>query len=61
MEFAVNPDCVIENLLRFSVPEFYALPLLGDSRFGKFDIVSLANNQINDSLSGGIISTCVLS
>ncbi|HON10136.1 MAG TPA: CapA family protein [Chitinispirillaceae bacterium] len=58
MEFAVNPDCVIENRLRFSVPEFYALPLLGDSRFGKFDIVSLANNHINDSLSGGIISTC---
>ncbi|NLG19468.1 MAG: CapA family protein [Fibrobacter sp.] len=58
MEFAVNPKCIIEELLRFSVPESYAEPLLGDSRFGMFDVVSLANNHINDSLSGGIISTC---
>lgn len=58
MEFAVNPDWVIEKLLRFSVPQSYAEPLLGDHRFGRFHAVSLANNHINDSLSDGIISTC---
>jgi poly-gamma-glutamate capsule biosynthesis protein CapA/YwtB (metallophosphatase superfamily) len=31
--------------------------MLHDKHFGKFDIVSLANNHINDSLCGGIKST----
>lgn len=58
MEFAVNPAWRIEKLLRYSVPESYAAPLLGDKRFGRFDCVFLANNHINDSLSAGIVSTC---
>jgi len=58
MEFAVNPDRFILKLIRFSVPPSFAEPLLGDSRFGTFDVVTLANNHINDSLSEGITSTC---
>lgn len=58
LEFAVNPSRVIEKTLRFSVPHEYAAPLLGDPRFGRFDVVSLANNHINDSLSEGIVHTC---
>ena len=58
MEFAVNPDWIIQKLLRFSIPESCAEPLLGNQRYGNFDLVSLANNHINDSLSGGIKSTC---
>ncbi|MDG5816041.1 CapA family protein [Chitinispirillales bacterium ANBcel5] len=58
LEFAVNPDNVIEKLLRFSVTADHAKPLLGDTRYGFFDHVSIANNHINDSFSRGILSTC---
>jgi poly-gamma-glutamate capsule biosynthesis protein CapA/YwtB (metallophosphatase superfamily) len=58
MEFAVNEDWVVLKLLRFSVTPAHATPLLRDSRFGAFDFVSIANNHINDSLCGGIRSTC---
>lgn len=58
MEFAVNPEWFIHKLIRYSVPPAFAEPLLGDTRFGKFDCVATANNHINDSLSGGIVSTC---
>ena len=58
LEFAVNPSWVIEKLIRYSVPPGYAEPLLGDTRFGRFDLVTIANNHVNDSLSQGIISTC---
>ncbi len=58
LEFAVNPSWVIEKIIRYSIPPFNAEPLLGDARFGRFDLVATANNHINDSLSQGIISTC---
>ncbi len=58
MEFAVNPDWFILETVRFSVTPQHAEPLLGDPRFGRFDLVTLGNNHINDSLSGGIVSTC---
>ncbi len=58
LEFAVNPNRVIENIIRFSVPENYADPFLKDPQHGKFDCVAIANNHINDSLSEGIIYTC---
>ena len=58
LEFAVNPSWVIEKVIRYSVPSSYAEPLLGDTRFGRFDLVSTANNHVNDSLSQGVISTC---
>lgn len=58
LEFAVNPSWVIEKLIRYSVPPSYTEPLLGDTRFGRFHLVSTANNHINDSLSQGIVSTC---
>ncbi len=57
LEFAVNPDTIIQKLLRYSISPAQAEPLLGDRRFGKFHLVSLGNNHINDSLSAGIVST----
>jgi poly-gamma-glutamate synthesis protein (capsule biosynthesis protein) len=57
-EFAVNPDWVIEKIIRYSVPSDQAFPLLEDKRFGRFHAVSIGNNHINDSLRGGIVSTC---
>ena len=44
--------------MRYSVPPSYAEMLLGDPRHGRFDVLALANNHINDSLSQGITSTC---
>ncbi len=58
LEFAVNPANIIEKMIRFSVTPAHAQPLLGDKRFGAFNLVSLANNHINDSHSQGIVSTC---
>jgi Bacterial capsule synthesis protein PGA_cap len=58
MEFAVNPKDVIRKIVTFSVPTEQADPLLGDSRFGSFDLVSLANNHIYDSGYEGLKSTC---
>ena len=58
MEFAVNPDWVIWELIRFSVPPEYALPLLGTDDGRRFDLVSLANNHINDTFTDGIVKTC---
>jgi poly-gamma-glutamate synthesis protein (capsule biosynthesis protein) len=57
LEFAVNPEWLIHKLYRYSITPEQARPLLGDSRFGKFHVVSLANNHLNDSLSRGIAST----
>ncbi len=57
LEFAVNEKCIYEQTVRYSVPPEQARPLLGDPRFGFFDYVSLGNNHINDSLSGGIART----
>jgi len=57
MEFAVNEDWKIDKTIRFSMSEEQADVMLGDQRFGYFDIVSLANNHINDSLCSGIKST----
>jgi poly-gamma-glutamate synthesis protein (capsule biosynthesis protein) len=58
LEFAVNPDWIIEKMLRYSLRPEQAEPFLGDPRFGTFDVLSLANNHLNDALSGGIVSTC---
>jgi hypothetical protein len=58
LEFAVNEKTYFHKLLRFSVPPHYAEPLLGDERFGRFDVVSLANNHVNDSFHEGITETC---
>ena len=58
LEFAINPDWVIEKIVRYSVPPSYAEMLFGDERFGRFEVLALANNHINDSLSQGIRSTC---
>jgi hypothetical protein len=58
LEFAVNENVYFHKLLRFSVPPHYAEPLLGDERFGRFDVISLANNHINDSFHEGLTETC---
>lgn len=57
MEFAVNENWKIDKTIRFSMAHSQADVMLGDERFGHFDIVSLANNHINDSLSEGIRTT----
>lgn len=57
MEFAVNDNWQIDKTIRFSMSGDQADVMLGDKRFGHFDIVSLGNNHINDSLSEGIRST----
>ena len=57
LEFPVNPDWYILKLLRFSVSGEYAEPLLGDGRHGKFDVLSLGNNHMNDSLHAGVVGT----
>jgi poly-gamma-glutamate synthesis protein (capsule biosynthesis protein) len=58
MEFAINPNRVIEKIVQFSVPPSYSDPLLGDPRFGKFNLLTLGNNHINDSFFEGIKSSC---
>lgn len=58
LEFAINEEVIIEKTVQYSVPATFAEPLLGDKRYGTFDYVSLGNNHINDSLSGGIRRTC---
>jgi hypothetical protein len=58
MEFAVNPNRIIWKPIRYSITPEHALPLLGASETRKFDIVSLANNHINDSFHDGIEQTC---
>jgi poly-gamma-glutamate capsule biosynthesis protein CapA/YwtB (metallophosphatase superfamily) len=58
LEFAINENWIIRKLLRYSIPPAEAEPLLGDRRYGKFNLLSVGNNHINDSLSAGIISTC---
>lgn len=57
LEFAVNDKWPIDKTIRFSIKESDAKIMLGDSRYGHFDILSLANNHINDSLSAGTVST----
>lgn len=58
LEFAINPDNVIEKPVQFSVPPEQADVLVKGGDYGKFDIVSLANNHLNDSLSDGVRTTC---
>ncbi|MBB6479721.1 CapA family protein [Spirochaeta isovalerica] len=57
MEFVVNDSNPIDKTIRFSMTEQQAEVMLGDRRFGHFDILSLANNHINDSLYSGVKST----
>ncbi len=58
LEFSINNEWLIEKLLRYSVPPSFAEPLIEDKRYGRYDCLFLSNNHINDSLSGGIKSTC---
>ncbi len=58
LEFAVNPDKVIEKPVQFSVPPEQADVFIKGRGYGKFDVFSLANNHLNDSLYEGIKSTC---
>lgn len=57
LEFAVNGNWPIDKTVRFSMTEEQADVMLGDSRYGRFDILSVANNHINDSLSEGTGAT----
>ncbi len=57
MEFAVNDNWKIDKTIRFSMSGSQADVMLGDEKSGHFDIVSLGNNHINDSLNQGIKTT----
>jgi poly-gamma-glutamate capsule biosynthesis protein CapA/YwtB (metallophosphatase superfamily) len=57
MEFAVNENWLIDKPIRFSMSKQQADVMIKTDNYGKFDIVSLANNHINDSLCDGIQST----
>lgn len=57
MEFAVNNNWLIDRTIRYSMSEVQADIMVEDKRFGKFDIMSVGNNHINDSLSEGIYSS----
>lgn len=57
LEFSVNDAVSIERLTRYAAPPSYAIPLLGDERYGSFGYLGLGNNHINDSLFAGIVST----
>lgn len=57
LEFAVNPQWIIQKVIRYSVSPDHARPLLGHPDDGRFSCVSLGNNHLNDSLHNGIVST----
>lgn len=57
LEFAVNPNRLIQTLLRYSVSPEYAKPFLGNPDYGNFSCLTLGNNHINDTSSESIIST----
>jgi len=58
LEFAVNPEMVIQETIRYSVPPECADPFLKDTApYGKFSAVAVSNNHINDSFHAGITST----
>ena len=56
-EFIVQSEKVLKKIGPHRTTEEGGELLSGDSRFGKFSFMSMANNHMNDSLSGGIIST----
>jgi poly-gamma-glutamate capsule biosynthesis protein CapA/YwtB (metallophosphatase superfamily) len=58
LEFAINDCNKIYGYKRFSVASKTALPLLDANPYGKFNLVSLANNHINDSFQQGVQKTC---
>ncbi len=58
LEFPINPNKTIDKPIQFSYPPEQADVLLRGPNNRKFDIVSLGNNHLNDSLSKGIIHTC---
>lgn len=59
MEFSVNENWLIDKTIRYSMTHNQADVMIEHPQHGKFDIMSLANNHINDSLSEGIISSRV--
>ena len=57
MEFSVNENWLIDKTIRYSMTHKQADVMVEHPVHGKFDILTLANNHINDSLSQGIITT----
>ena len=39
LEFSINEEILIEETVTFAVPPFFASPLIGDARFGRFHYV----------------------
>ena len=56
-ELCVNENWLIDKTIRYSMSHEQADVLIKDPRYGKFDVLSIANNHINDSLSEGIVTT----
>ncbi|MGM0444508.1 MAG: CapA family protein [Fibrobacterota bacterium] len=56
LEFAVNPNHRIYQIIRYSVEEKYTEPILDRPR-GTFDYLSIANNHIYDSYRNGVCYT----
>ncbi|MDA3808970.1 MAG: CapA family protein [Spirochaetaceae bacterium] len=57
MEFSVNENWLIDKTIRYSMTYNQADVMVEHPAYGKFDIMSLANNHINDSLHEGILSS----
>ncbi len=57
LEFTVNPNKNYYQIIRYSIQEHHAMPVLPETKFGKFDYLALANNHLNDSGHEGICST----
>ncbi len=57
MEFSVNENWLIDKTIRYSMTHKQADVMVEHPLHGKFDIMTLANNHINDSLSEGIAAS----
>jgi poly-gamma-glutamate capsule biosynthesis protein CapA/YwtB (metallophosphatase superfamily) len=58
LEFAVNPNNIIEHTVKYSAPEEGTIPLLNGPNNSTFDYLALGNNHLNDSGEEGINYTC---
>ncbi len=57
-ELVLHPTKHIEKPFTFSIHPSHAPYFLGCEKFGRFDVLSIANNHLNDTLFKGINTTC---
>jgi len=58
LEFSINEQTRYEKTIRYAIPSSFITGLLGNGDQGSFNVLFLANNHLNDSLSEGIVATC---